>query len=373
MKFLLRFLLPLLLLGAAAYLWFTLSQADVIVAEARRGVAIDAVAGNLKVIAALSAPVKSEAGARVVSVIQLPNTESREVKTGDVIVTLDTADLDPQIRILENELAEAREQARRGSTLAPYVENLAADLADAEALVSDGKIAPDEVDRLRREWQRHLHMMESENLRLQKQVSNVEEQLALRRRDRELRFLRAPIDGTLDLVFVLPGDLVTYNQHVATVVSAGRVIDVQISEEDVQNIAPGQTVQARLLAYGNRLFTGRVDWLAYTADPGTRRRSVMVSLEIEPALLTPGLTGQASIIRGERPGAVLIPRRALVGNTVRLVAGDRVEVRPVTPGFLGLGQAEILSGLEPGDLLIVETPHLFQQGDRIRVAQTVSF
>ena len=107
-----------------------------------------------------------------------------------------------------------------------------------------------------------------------------------------------------------------------------------------------------------------------TADPETQRHLVDLNVtDIEPEKLIPGITGEVAITVGSRQAKAIVPRRALLNDNVYVVKDGRVELRQVTKGYVWLTGAEILSGLEPGDQVIVEDLESFRAGDRVRTVE----
>jgi len=102
-----------------------------------------------------------------------------------------------------------------------------------------------------------------------------------------------------------------------------------------------------------------------TADPDTQRYIVYVSVDIDPEKLVPGITGEASIVIAERDAKALIPRRALFQHFVYVVKNGVVEQRDVEAGYVSLNEVEILKGLEPGELVLVEELDQYHPGDRV--------
>jgi len=92
-----------------------------------------------------------------------------------------------------------------------------------------------------------------------------------------------------------------------------------------------------------------------------------VSVEADPATLVPGLTGEGYLIKAQREDVVLIPRRALIGHRVYVVNDGVVEMRDVRPGFLSLNRAEIVEGIEPGDLVVLEGQDRLRPGQSVKV------
>ena len=75
------------------------------------------------------------------------------------------------------------------------------------------------------------------------------------------------------------------------------------------------------------------------------------------------------MVLGSAPDAIVIPRRALLGNKVFVVSAGRVKAREVQIGFLGLNKVQIISGLEPGEHVVVENLDMVRTGGRVRVTK----
>ena len=85
--------------------------------------------------------------------------------------------------------------------------------------------------------------------------------------------------------------------------------------------------------------------------------------------LIPGKTGEVTITINQRQAKAVVPRRALVGNSVYVVKDGRVEIRTVKTDYIWLDGAEVVQGLQPGDEVIVENQDTFHDGDRVGVEQ----
>jgi len=177
----------------------------------------------------------------------------------------------------------------------------------------------------------------------------------------------APFDGVVSKVFARPGDLISGGAPIAILISTSRTVEAKISEENFSNIAKGQRASVRFLGYGNWLYDATVTKILPTADPETQRYIVHLDVKIEPEKLIPGITGEVSIIVGERPSPANIPRRALFNNTkVYAVENGRVRLRTIKPGYLSNTLVEVLEGLKAGDMVIVDQLDQFRDGDRVR-------
>jgi multidrug efflux pump subunit AcrA (membrane-fusion protein) len=132
-------------------------------------------------------------------------------------------------------------------------------------------------------------------------------------------------------------------------------------------IKVGQRATVRFLTYGKDQYNARVAKVLPSADSATQRYTVYLEVFLpEGRTLVPGLTGEVSIVIAERDNAVIIPRRALVGDYVYVVDGSRVVLRKIEKGYESLNQVEIISGLKAGELVIVDQQDRFRRGDRVR-------
>ena len=107
-----------------------------------------------------------------------------------------------------------------------------------------------------------------------------------------------------------------------------------------------------------------------SADPETQRYPVHLEVQIDPAKLVPGITGEVSIILDERPSKTIVPRRALFGDKLFVVKNGRVELRTVKAGYVSMTAVEILQGVETGELVIVDKLDQFADGNRVTTELT---
>ena len=78
------------------------------------------------------------------------------------------------------------------------------------------------------------------------------------------------------------------------------------------------------------------------------------------------MTFRFAISIAERANAVVIPRRALVGDYVYVVEAGQVALRKVEKGYDSLNFVEILKGVEAGEAVVVEKQDKYRSGERVR-------
>jgi multidrug efflux pump subunit AcrA (membrane-fusion protein) len=110
------------------------------------------------------------------------------------------------------------------------------------------------------------------------------------------------------------GERASKGDLILKVFELDRIIpEVMVSEKEIADVTPGQSVILKARAYADRRFTGTVKAIAPAAiDDGTLRRK-MFKVTIEPDqasdLLKPEMTGTAKISCGKRTMAHLLTRR----------------------------------------------------------------
>jgi RND family efflux transporter MFP subunit len=167
--------------------------------------------------------------------------------------------------------------------------------------------------------------------------------------------LRAPFSGTVTARLVDPGDQAAPGQPLLVLEDrAAREIVVTVPDELRGELRPGQVVTVEIGAGGRRT-SARVLAVVPGADP----QSPAVEVRLEGAEgLAPGLAAVAEFPRGVR-SELLVPRSALVARGqlegVFIFAPDStLRLRWVRTGRVQDDAVEVLSGLQPGDLLALD-------------------
>ena len=353
-----------LIAGGCIYFLNTLKPVA-IVAEASRSTAVQSVPGVVKVKAAKEMFLRCEESGRIVeSALEL----GKKVEEGEVLLSLDTGDLDLALEKIEIEIEAVNLVLEEGSSRQFNLITANERLAEVEENFRRGMASKSDVE-LRERSIKELEQAIDNEIRVQKvRLAQLENELKVYARKREKMSVRSPIAGVITQVAAYKGDLIRSGQEVATVISLDRIVEVKVSEENFSEIELGQLARVKLLGYNNRAFDGRVSKILPVADEGTQRYTVHVDLDIEPEKLFPGLTGESTITLDERKDAIIVPGTAIVGDKVLLVSNGIVSVKRIEKGFGSMTNVEILSGLSEGDLVIVDKLELFKDGDRVRTS-----
>jgi HlyD family secretion protein len=176
--------------------------------------------------------------------------------------------------------------------------------------------------------------------------------------------LFSPFDGIVSAVNVEIGALGLPSSPAIelTDVSALRVM-VQVDEIDIRQIAEGMSAQVRLDALPDVELLATVDRIALvgTNEDGIISYDVEVSLnELDPRVRV-GMTAEASVIVEQRDDVLVVPNlyirldRDQNKAFVNILQPDgTLEEAEVQLGLQGQDSSEVLSGLEPGDVVAID-------------------
>jgi cobalt-zinc-cadmium efflux system membrane fusion protein len=130
-----------------------------------------------------------------------------------------------------------------------------------------------------------------------------------------------------------------------------------LREADAPAAHVGEPVEVRVPDLPGRLFEAKVDFVAPTVDPVTRRVAVRATLLNPGGLLKPEMFASFTLVTGLGEYAVGVPEEAVIyeGDTARVwVAkpGRLLELRQIKTGATLNGLVEVMSGLRPGETVV---------------------
>ena len=331
------------------------------------GDAVDLAPGSVTVKEKYFMAMKAEIGGRVLNE-EYKLDAGNLIKEGDVLVHLDTGDVQIAIEQVQNEYEAAKQRIAVGSSVKYQLESARSDFTNTERLFKMGQVSDSEYQKAPRHDETYEQQQATEKVRNEEDLKTDENTLKAKRRQMEKMTIRAPFEGVISAVFAHPGDLIDPGSPIVTLITTDRIVEAKISEENFANIKVGQKASVTFLPYGAWIYNGTVSKILPTADPETQRHLVDLAIsDIEPAKLIPGITGEVTIEVGKHAAKAIIPRRALLNENVYVVKDGKVELRPVKKGFVWLTGAEVVEGLEPGEQVIVEDLDSFRDGDSVGV------
>jgi membrane fusion protein (multidrug efflux system) len=145
---------------------------------------------------------------------------------------------------------------------------------------------------------------------------------------------------------------------------------IHVPSKEFNKLKVDQPVDLVLESNGKHL-SGRIKLISPVIDPSSGTIKVTVEIHDYPADTRPGDFAQVSIVTERRMDSTLVPKVAVVtdrGEQVVYVAADSTaERRVVEVGFQDDDNAEIISGVEPGQPVIVKGQRSLKHGQRIKI------
>ncbi len=186
--------------------------------------------------------------------------------------------------------------------------------------------------------------------------------------------LVAPINGIITARNYDNGDMYSGNP-ILTVEQTNPVkLLVNVSENFYKLMKKGQTVNIELDAYEGESFTGHVTIIYPTIDVNTHTFPVEITINNDSQKVRPGMFARATVDFGVAR-RVLVPDMALVKQ---IGAGDRyvyvykdgkVSYNKVELGKHINKEFEIISGVEPGDMVVVAGQSRLANGREVNVVE----
>jgi membrane fusion protein, copper/silver efflux system len=148
---------------------------------------------------------------------------------------------------------------------------------------------------------------------------------------------------------------------------------VDVAERDLALIELGQKASARLRAYPDRVFAGKVALIYPHLAAETRTARIRIELPNPEDLLRPDMYADVEIATGKETPVVTVSSSAVIDSGERQIAlldkGEgRFEPRAVKLGRRGDGRVEIKEGLAEGDKVVVSANFLIDAESNLKAA-----
>ncbi len=186
-------------------------------------------------------------------------------------------------------------------------------------------------------------------------------ELAIAQKQLEDTNLRAPFEGAIQQRLAGLGEFLQAGTPVLTLVRTDPLrLRVEVPEREAAGVRAGQPVRLRVEGETN-LVRGALA----RVSPAIVEQSRMLIAEADipnDGSLRPGLFVRAEIVTRERDPGLAVPAGALIVfagiEKVVLARDGKASERTVVTGRRGAGWIEVVSGLKPGELVVVDPGNL---------------
>ena len=293
-------------------------------------------------------------------VLSVPVNVGDVVKKGQTIARMDPTDYTLQLQNAQASAAQARAQER----------NAKATYERTQALYENQNVSKQDLDADRTAYESAKAALNAAN-----------QQIQLSRRQLGYTHLKAPESGTLATVDIEVNEYVQAGELVATLLAGDQIeVSVSVPASVIRSVERGAQAEARFNSLGGTAFKGTVTEVGVASMGGSATFPVTVRLTEGQREARAGMAADVTFNFASAPTA---PKYALPAAAVgedregRFVfklekTGDGLGVvhrSPVTVGELLSDGLEIVSGVEPGDLVVTAGVSRIYDGLRVRVPE----
>jgi RND family efflux transporter MFP subunit len=287
--------------------------------------------------------------------------------------------------VKENQLLASLE----ARDVALSIKQAEAQLASAKANKSQADIDAQRIGKLSAEGvstETELTGVQTKQTLASSTLDSAEASLSLARESLRNSAIKSPVDGVV----------VRRNAEIGQTVSPGltlftihdtqtMTLEAGLAERDLGRIHLGQQVEMTVEAYPGVTFTGKVKVVGRALDAQTRKVPMKIEFDNADGRLLSQMYARARLQLETHTGALVVPSGSLLDiketasapasapagepRDVFIVKGEKAERRRVTVGAIVNGEAEILSGLAPGDTVVLSGQSLIKESGKVRVAQ----
>jgi len=300
------------------------------------------------------------------------------VRAGQVLATLDSRDLESNLRRAEAGRAEVQSAVPEADNgVAAAKANL--DLAQKtfqrmEELAAKKSISNQEFDESSARLQAaqaNYEMARAKRAQLDSRMAQVEQEVRAAAIMRGYATIAAPFAGVVTAKSVEPGNLAAPGAPLLTIEQEGAYrLEASVEESRARFVRVGQAVEVALEAL-DRSLSARVSEIVPTVDPASRAYTVKIDLPAGLNLRS-GMFGRARFPLGARP-VLAIPAAAMTErgqlHTVFVVEDGAARTRLITTGRRAKDAVEVLSGLSEGEKVVAPIPPGLADGARVEVGR----
>jgi RND family efflux transporter MFP subunit len=357
------------------------SLIEVNVAEVKRSSSQTSLVLPGSIEAVTEAPVLARASGYIVK--RLVDIGDR-VAAGQVLAVIEAPEIDQQIlqaKAQVDQSASAIQQAQANLVQGQANLQLAEVTKDRwQKLFDKGVVSRQENDTYRAQWaaqQANVDALAKAIAAARSNLGAAQANVARLNDLQSYQTVRAPFAGVITLRNVDTGALVTEGSTLLyRIAQTDRLRTyLNVSQADADSVRPGQKATLVIPDLAGRKFPGVVTRTANALDPSSRTLLVEVQAPNSGGLLLPGMYAQVDLAVPRKEPPVAIPGDTLVVRDnvtqVAVVSGDgTVHFQRIQLGRDFGDRLEVLSGLEPGQLLAINPNDSVREGAKVKALRS---
>ncbi len=283
------------------------------------------------------------------------------VRAGDLLAEIDTPDVEAQLHQAEADLKTAEANNAQAQITAERFQSVtnkeAVSKQEVDQAVNAASAAASAVASARANMDR-LHEMAG------------------------FRRIVAPFDGVISARNTDNGALINAGSGAAPmelfhIVDARKLrVDIDVPESYAADITPDMVAELHFAEYPDRTFPAALARTADALNPSTRTLMVEFEMDNSNGELKSGGFTKAHLRFGSAGGNIHLPVNTLLFRDKTQVAvvddQDRVQLKDITIGRDYGKAVEVLTGLQPGETVIVNPPDSLESGQQVNIAKAAA-
>ncbi len=313
-------------------------------------------------------------------VLEVKVREGDVVKKGDLLLVIDDSQVKAGVRAAKGMVDEAEKalvEVEAAIKQAESAKNLAEKTYKRfKKLYEEKIISQQEFDEVETKYEmavRQLEIARAKKAQVEAKLDQAKAGLEQAKVSFQYTRVRAPFDGIVAKKFTDPGNLVSPGVPLFVIDRVGAYqLVVEIPEQYSRKVKVGDKVTVDVESAGLVGVAGTVSDVVPALNPSTRSFTVKVDLP-EDKPVRSGMFGRASFAVGEKKG-IFLPEKALVRvggyeGAYLLTEENIARFMMIRTGLRKDGKVEILSGLVPGQRVVISGLDGLKDGDVVEVVK----
>jgi len=186
--------------------------------------------------------------------------------------------------------------------------------------------------------------------------------------------IKSPVNGVITRLFLTEGDMAQPKQPIMSISeNAKMIVKAGVSDRDAAKLKPGMPALVETGQPGLPPLKLKVARVYPAADPATRLFPLEIPLPRESRMPL-GAFARISLLLERHSNAIVVPADAIVQkpggkSVVFVVENGTAQARPIEVGIESKGKVEVLSGLRPGESLVVRGQEMLKDGAEVKVGK----
>lgn len=242
---------------------------------------------------------------------------------------------------------------------------------------SKGKITKAEFEKISDEYERSLVFSGALRVEIRKAQEGLSEAIInLKQKELDLKrtSIRAPFSGIISDLKVSTGEKLSVGNDIIKIVNLGSLYLKGFAlESEIANLKEGTQVRIKLDSYPDQHFYGELQAISPEVDADKKTITVFVKVDNEQRKILPGMHAEIDLEYKVFEDVIKVPREAVIIRQERPLV-FRVEGNTALWSYVDVGakndeEWQIVSGLNEGDIVVVEGQLTLAHQSRVRIIQ----